>query len=109
MMIHKTFIETDPGSVARVTFTLPDSIWADKIHLAIVFAIIYALVGNLGVGSGTWPRWLIFGAVHGVVVIVMVPVMMRMRPRPSEIESGPITMIGLIIGHMLYSLVVAVI
>ncbi len=32
-MIHKTFIETDRGSVARVTFTLPDCIWADKIYL----------------------------------------------------------------------------
>lgn len=32
-MIHKTFVETEQGSVARVTFTLPDSIWADKIYL----------------------------------------------------------------------------
>jgi hypothetical protein len=32
-MIHKTFIETDSGLVARVTFTLPDRIWADAIYL----------------------------------------------------------------------------
>ena len=32
-MIHKTFIETDSGLVARVAFTLPDSIWADAIYL----------------------------------------------------------------------------
>jgi hypothetical protein len=32
-MIHKTFVETDSGLVVRVTFTLPDSIWADAIYL----------------------------------------------------------------------------
>jgi 1,4-alpha-glucan branching enzyme len=32
-MIHKTFIRTNGTSVARVTFTLPDSIWADQIYL----------------------------------------------------------------------------
>ena len=32
-MIHKTFMETDSRLVARVTFTLPDSIWADTIYL----------------------------------------------------------------------------
>ena len=32
-MIHKIFIETDRGLVVRVTFTLPNSIWADVIYL----------------------------------------------------------------------------
>jgi 1,4-alpha-glucan branching enzyme len=32
-MIRKTFIETDSRLVARVTFTLPNSIWANAIYL----------------------------------------------------------------------------
>jgi 1,4-alpha-glucan branching enzyme len=32
-MIHKTFVETNRTPVARVTFTLPNSIWADTIYL----------------------------------------------------------------------------
>lgn len=32
-MIHKEFIEAAGEMVARVTFTLPDSIWADRITL----------------------------------------------------------------------------
>ena len=32
-MISKTIIDTDKGQVARVTFTLPDSIWANSIYL----------------------------------------------------------------------------
>jgi hypothetical protein len=32
-MIHKTFIETESGPVARVTFSLPNGTWADTIYL----------------------------------------------------------------------------
>lgn len=32
-MIHKTFVEMEGQLVARVTFSLPDSIWADRITL----------------------------------------------------------------------------
>ncbi len=32
-MINKTFVETDRGMVARVTFTLPNSMWADVVNL----------------------------------------------------------------------------
>ena len=32
-MIHKTFIETERGLVARVTFILPTGTWADTIYL----------------------------------------------------------------------------
>ena len=32
-MIHKTFVEVEGRAVARVTFTLPDTIWADCIAL----------------------------------------------------------------------------
>ena len=32
-MMLKTFMETERGPIARVTFSLPNSIWADTIHL----------------------------------------------------------------------------
>lgn len=32
-MIRKQFVDTEKGRVARVTFSLPDSIWADAIYL----------------------------------------------------------------------------
>ncbi len=32
-MIHKTFIQTDRGPIARVTFILPNSMWADAVYL----------------------------------------------------------------------------
>lgn len=32
-MIHKDFVEVGGKLIARVTFTLPDSLWADAIYL----------------------------------------------------------------------------
>ena len=32
-MITKTFVETEQGTIARVTFTLPESTWADSIYV----------------------------------------------------------------------------
>jgi 1,4-alpha-glucan branching enzyme len=32
-MIRKQFVDTEKGRVARVTFTLPQSVWADNIYL----------------------------------------------------------------------------
>lgn len=32
-MIEKTFVETEKGPMARVTFVLPESTWADHIYL----------------------------------------------------------------------------
>jgi 1,4-alpha-glucan branching enzyme len=33
IMIRKSFVETSKGRVARVTFSLPNSLWADSIYL----------------------------------------------------------------------------
>ena len=32
-MVHKEFVNTRKGRVARVTFSLPGSVWADSIYL----------------------------------------------------------------------------
>ncbi|HZD57228.1 MAG TPA: hypothetical protein VE136_10920 [Anaerolineales bacterium] len=75
--------------------------------MGVIFAIIYALLWSFGIGSPTWLWGLIFGAVHGVLFMVMMPVMMRMHPRPPQMESGPMMMVGLLMGHMVFGLVVA--
>lgn len=75
--------------------------------MGVIFAIIYALLWSLGIGSPTWLWGLIFGAVHGVVAIVMMPVMTKMHPRPPEMESGPLMVVGLLMGHLVFGLVVA--
>ncbi|OGO69397.1 MAG: hypothetical protein A2Z49_04870 [Chloroflexi bacterium RBG_19FT_COMBO_56_12] len=75
--------------------------------MGVIFAIIYSLLWSLGIGSPTWLWGLIFGAVHGVVVMVMMPVVTKMLPRPPQIESGPLMVVGLLMGHLAFGLVVA--
>jgi hypothetical protein len=63
----------------------------------------------LGIGSATWLWGLIFGAVHGVVAIAMMPVMKRMHPNPPQMAGGSLVMVGQLMGHMVYGLVVALV
>lgn len=54
-MIQKTFVEIGGGLVARITFSLPEAIWADQITLVGDFnqwnTQSHALARN---GSGVW-------------------------------------------------------
>ncbi len=77
--------------------------------MGVIFALIYAFLWRLGIGSATWLWGLIFGAVHGVIAIVMMPMMLRMHPRPPVIASGPMTMAGQLMGHLVYGLIVALV
>ena len=75
----------------------------------VVFALIYALLWSIGLGSATWLWGLVFGAVHGIVAIVMVPLLMRMHPRAPEMAGGAMAKAGMLMAHMVYGLVVALV
>ncbi len=83
--------------------------WVIHLMMGVVFAIIYAFAWSQGIGSVTWLWGLIFGAVHAIVAIVMMPIMIRMHPRPPEMEGGAMTMVGQLMGHLVYGLVVALV
>lgn len=74
-----------------------------------IFAIIYALLWRLGLGSATWGWGLIFGAVHGLVAAGMMPVMLRMHPRPPEMSFGAVMIVGMLMAHLAYGLVVGLV
>ncbi len=95
-----TMFTASEGS-ARVLGTLA------HFMMGVIFAIIYALLWSFGIGSPTWLWGLIFGAVHGVVAIVMMPMMTKMHPRPPQMDSGALMMVGLLMGHLVFGLVVA--
>jgi hypothetical protein len=81
------------------------------IHLMMgaIFAIIYAWLWSLGLGSATWGWGLIFGAVHGIVAAMMMPVMLRMHPRPPDMSFGGLAIVGVLMAHLIYGLVVALV
>ena len=75
----------------------------------VIFALVYAFLWSLGLGSATWWWGLIFGAVHGVIAMVMIPILMRMHPRQPEMAGGPMVMVGQLMGDLVYGLVVALV
>jgi uncharacterized membrane protein YagU involved in acid resistance len=96
-----TMFTTNEGS-ARIIGTI--------VHfmMGAIFALIYAFLWNLGIGSSAWYWGLIFGTVHALIAIVMMPVMLRMHPRPPSMDFGPQMMLGLLMGHLVFGLVVAI-
>ena len=75
--------------------------------MGIIFAIIYALIWSFGLGSATWLWGLVFGFIHGLIISMIMPMMMKMRPRPPAMTAGAKTMMGQIMGHLLFGLIVA--
>jgi len=49
--------------------------------MGIVFVIIYASVWNIGLGQPTWIWGLVFGGIHGLLVLIVMPLVMTMHPR----------------------------
>src|SRR5439155_11251294 len=49
---------------------------AIHFSLGVVFAVIYAALWSVGIGSPTWYWGLLFGAVHGMLIILLLLVVM---------------------------------
>jgi hypothetical protein len=77
--------------------------------MGILFAMIYASLWSLGIGSPTWWWGLIFGAFHGMLVIVMLYIFLHRYPQLSEIINGLPVMAAILLNHMVFGLVVALV
>ena len=82
---------------------------AIHFSMGVLFAIIYALLWGLGIGSPTWYWGIIFGIVHGLFVIALLLAALRTFPQLSEqLRPGPV-IIAILLNHIVYGLVVAVV
>ena len=77
--------------------------------MGILFAMIYASLWSLGIGSPTWWWGLIFGLVHGMLVIVSLYVVLHRYPQLSEVLNGLPVMVAILLNHMVFGLVVALV
>lgn len=94
---------SEPGGTARVIGTV------GHFMMGAIFAIIYAFLWSAGIGAVTWWWGAIFGVVHGAIIaFVGMPVMMSMHPRAPERQEGPKALVGTLMGHAVFGLVVAV-
>lgn len=76
-----------------------------------IFAIIYAFLWASVIGAPTWLWGIIFGLVHGIIAIAVMPMMKGMHPRPEAFEmgSGTMAIVGILTGHAIFGLVVALV
>ena len=77
--------------------------------MGILFAMVYAALWSLGIGSPTWWWGLIFGLVHGMLVIVSLYVVLHRYPQLSEILNGLPVVAAILLNHMVFGLVVAIV
>lgn len=77
--------------------------------VGILFAIVYTALWSIGIGSATWWWGLIFGGVHGVLVILLLLVSLRMFPQLSQLINEPRVMATIFLNHLVFGLVVAVV
>lgn len=80
---------------------------AIHFSLGVIFAILYAALWNVGVGSPTWYWGILFGAVHGLIVILLLFVIMRMYPRFPHHFNNSAVMISILLNHIVFGVVVA--
>jgi len=88
--------------------------------MGIVFAIIYALLWNAGIGTVSWLWGVIFGAVHWIVTGMMMGGMSMMNAgvKAGKVKApgmfmmnngGMMAFMGGLVGHMIFGLVVALV
>src|SRR5947209_6402883 len=77
--------------------------------MGILFAMVYAALWSLGIGSPVWWWGLIFGLVHGMLVIVSLYVVLHRYPQLSEILNGLPVVAAILLNHMVFGLVVAIV
>ena len=93
--------------------------WVMHLMNGVIFAIIYAALWGFGVGSATWVNGLVFGAVHWLIAGLMMGGMPMMHagikaetvkaPGVLMLNSGVMGLMGGLIGHAVYGLVVALV
>ncbi len=77
--------------------------------MGIFFAILYAGLWSLGIGSPTWWWGLIFGVVHGLVIILMLPVAKRRYPLHTQSFNESRVLIAIVLNHIVFGVVVALV
>jgi hypothetical protein len=77
--------------------------------MGITFAIIYALLWSVGIGRAIWWGGLLFGTIHGMLVVLLLVLGMLVYPRLQEVIGGPLMIASVLFNHIVFGLVVAIV
>lgn len=92
--------------------------WIMHLMMGVIFALIYAFLWSLGIGSVSWFVGLLFGIGHWLVVGVMFALipMVHAGIKSGEVnkpglwmtnQGGLMAFVGGLMGHMVFGIVVA--
>lgn len=99
------------GSVAAPTKEAAVTL-GGAIHFSVgvAFVVVYAALWSVGIGRPTWQWGLIFGVVHGLLVVVMLALgAVRIYPQASTYLTQGRVLIAIMLSHILYGVTVAVV
>ena len=82
---------------------------AIHFSVGVLFALLYAALWSLGIGSPTWYWGLLFGTVHGLLITCMLLLVMRMFPQLSHHFNTVAVLLAIVLNHMVYGVVVAIV
>ena len=82
---------------------------AIHFSMGILFAMIYAALWSIGIGSPTWWWGIIFGTVHGILVILVLFVIIRSHPQLAEALNGLPVIAAILLNHIVFGVVVALV
>jgi hypothetical protein len=80
---------------------------AIHFSLGVVFAILYPILWNVGIGSPTWYWGILFGTVHGLIVVLLLLVVIRMYPQIPRHFNNLAVMCAILLNHIVFGVVVA--
>jgi hypothetical protein len=82
---------------------------AIHFSMGILFAMLYAGLWSLGIGSPTWWWGIIFGATHGLLIILILLTTTNRYPLLLQPLTETRVLLAVILNHIIFGLVVALV
>lgn len=82
---------------------------AIHFSMGILFAMLYAGLWSLGIGSPTWWWGLIFGTIHGLLILLILLTTTNRYPLLLQPLTEPRVLLAVILNHIIFGIVVALV
>lgn len=82
---------------------------AIHFSMGVLFAIIYVALWSIGIGRPLWWWGIIFGAIHGLLVIALLFTFTRRYPQLSESLNRLPVWISILLDHIVFGVVIALV
>lgn len=82
---------------------------AIHFSMGVLFAIIYVALWSIGIGKPIWWWGIIFGVIHGLLVIVLLLVFTRRHPQLSESWNTFPVIVAILLDHIVFGIVVSLV